>query len=73
MSDMASYIVYCIASHAPFSCTTIHSGAGKSDQSAAGAAYDSLVNQLLALMDGLRSVKLYLQVSYKMILTFTVI
>ena len=27
---------------------------GKSDQSAAGAAYDSLVNQLLTLMDGLR-------------------
>ena len=28
---------------------------GKSDQSAAGVAYDSLVNQLLTLMDGLRS------------------
>ena len=29
---------------------------GKSDQSAAAAAYDSLVNQLLTLMDGLRLV-----------------
>ena len=26
---------------------------GKTDQSAAGAAYDALVNQLLTLMDGL--------------------
>jgi len=31
---------------------------GKSDQSAAGAAYDSLVNQLLTLMDGLRLLRL---------------
>ena len=31
-----------------------HTDAGKSDQSAAGAAYDSLVNQLFTLMDGLR-------------------
>ncbi len=30
--------------------------AGKSDQSAAGAAYDALVNQLLTLMDGLNEV-----------------
>ena len=27
---------------------------GKIDQSSAGAAYDSLVNQLLTLLDGLR-------------------
>ena len=32
---------------------------GKSDQSAAAAAYDSLVNQLLTLMDGLRSTNLH--------------
>lgn len=28
---------------------------GKTDQSAAGAAYDALVNQLLTLMDGLNN------------------
>ena len=36
----------------PFACKP----RGKSDQSAAGVAYDALVNQLLTLMDGLMEV-----------------
>ena len=33
--------------------TCTHTHTGKTDQSAAGVAYDALVNQLLTLMDGL--------------------
>ena len=48
----------------PLSLSPFHSllwlspcmGAGKTDQSAAGVAYDALVNQLLTLMDGLNEV-----------------
>ena len=35
------------------SSDTVGSHSGKSDQSAAGVAYDALVNQLLTLLDGL--------------------
>ena len=39
--------------HCMLARTHAHTNAGKTDQSAAGVAYDALVNQLLTLMDGL--------------------
>ena len=46
-----------ISYHYPGSFLFLHFlPAGKSDSSAAAAAYDSVVNQLLTKMDGLRSI-----------------
>ena len=39
--------------HCMLARTHARTNAGKTDQSAAGVAYDALVNQLLTLMDGL--------------------
>lgn len=40
----------------PMSSRVLSMATGKTDQSAAGVAYDALVNQLLTLMDGLNEV-----------------